>query len=526
MDALSIETDVLVVGGGMAGAWAAISAARAGAEVTLVDKGYLGSSGVTATGGPNHWWVPPDAEQRKAAIERRWASSWGLADKAWMARIIDVTWRRLPELAPYYAFDVNGAGETYYSGVRGPEYMRALRAYALASGVRVLDHHPALELLQRSDGSVGGAAGYARIQRRSWTARAGAVILATGGCGFRSRLLGAYNNTGDGHLMAAEAGVELSGMEFCVAYSVSPAWGSTRTLPYMAARFFDVDGSELDIAPPLAGLAQARDLALALTRGPVFAELHDAPDLLKTVLRSIQPAGLPPFERKGIDLFRDRFPITLYGEGTIRGTGGLVVTDETCRTAVPGLYAAGDAATRERVTGAVSGGGSVNAAWALTSGAAAGEAAAAAVRERRRSWDSDARPIGQAGLRPAGVGRSVDVGPLIADAGAQVLEPTRALFRDRGRLEESAGRLDAHWTEISQHGEGRDLDAVRLREAASVVATARWSNAAALARKESRGMHMRADAPDPAPGLARRLRVGGLDAVWTRFEGLTATEAA
>jgi hypothetical protein len=29
----------------------------------LVDKGFVGTSGVTATGGPNHWWVPNAARQ-------------------------------------------------------------------------------------------------------------------------------------------------------------------------------------------------------------------------------------------------------------------------------------------------------------------------------------------------------------------------------------------------------------------------------------------------------------------------------
>ncbi len=51
---ITFETDVLVVGGGMAACWAAISAARAGAGVVLVDKGFVGTSGVTAT------YVAPD----------------------------------------------------------------------------------------------------------------------------------------------------------------------------------------------------------------------------------------------------------------------------------------------------------------------------------------------------------------------------------------------------------------------------------------------------------------------------------
>ena len=43
---LQIEADVLIAGGGMAACWAGISAARSGAKVVLVDKGYVGTSGV------------------------------------------------------------------------------------------------------------------------------------------------------------------------------------------------------------------------------------------------------------------------------------------------------------------------------------------------------------------------------------------------------------------------------------------------------------------------------------------------
>ncbi|MGW8649503.1 FAD-dependent oxidoreductase, partial [Nocardia salmonicida] len=46
----SIETDVLVLGGGPAGLWAAVSAAATGARVVLVDKSRCGSSGPTVYG--------------------------------------------------------------------------------------------------------------------------------------------------------------------------------------------------------------------------------------------------------------------------------------------------------------------------------------------------------------------------------------------------------------------------------------------------------------------------------------------
>lgn len=513
-----IETDVLVVGGGMAAAWAAVSAARDGARVTLVDKGFVGTSGVTATAGPNHWWVPPDPAQREAAIERRLQTAFGLAEQEWMARVIDTTWRTLPQLEGYYPFAGDGKGATYYSGLRGPEYMRGLRRYALASGVRILDHHPALELLARPDGSIGGAAGDARLERRSWTARAGAVVLAAGGCAFRSGLIGSHTNTGDGYLMAAEAGAELSGMEFCVAYSISPAWNSTRTLPYMAARFYDAAGEPLDIPPPMATQAHLHALADAFRRGPVYADLHDAPDLLKTILRQIQPASPTPFERRGLDLFQDRFEVKLYGEGTIRGTGGLRIADDSCQTTVAGLFAAGDTATRELVAGATSGGGAQNSAWALTSGVLAGSGAAALARSGKPRASDKLAPLGRAGLRPTGSARRVDGQAVIRQAQDQILPLDKALWRRPVALQASRELLEDIWKEVSRHSHASGLDRVATREAAAIAATARWCNAAALARTESRGMHVRTDAPSPVPAQTRRLVVGGLERIWTRPE--------
>jgi succinate dehydrogenase/fumarate reductase flavoprotein subunit len=53
-----VEADVLVIGGGIAGCWAAISAARTGVKVVLVEKGDTIRSG---SGGPgcDHWCVAP-----------------------------------------------------------------------------------------------------------------------------------------------------------------------------------------------------------------------------------------------------------------------------------------------------------------------------------------------------------------------------------------------------------------------------------------------------------------------------------
>ena len=504
---IRLETDVLIIGGGMAAAWAAIAAAEAGARVIVADKGYMGTSGVTATGGPNHWWVAPDPALRDEAIARQQAKALGLADPEWMARILDLTWRHLPRLAPYYPFAPGPDGKTYFSGVRGPEYMRALRRLAQAFGVAVLDHHPALALLADADGRVAGAHGHALRRGQDWQIRAGATILATGGNAFRSGLIGSHTNTGDGHLMAAEAGARLEGLEFGPSWSLSPTWASTRTLPYTGAQLYDAKGRELDIPPPSAGHAHLQALGKVLQAGPVLADLVDAPAALPPILRRIQPFTSAAFERRGINLFAERFAVRLWGEGSIRGTGGIRTVDAGCQTDAPGLFAAGDAASRVPVAGAASGGGAVNAAWALGSGYAAGGAAA---RFAQKHPAGAGQSVARHGLHPTSAVRSLDTADLIAKAGAHVHGYTRSLWKTETSLADSAGALDALWQGLARHGHGTGAQAVAMREAAAVVAGARWQTALSQARHESRGLHVREDFPKAA-AQAAAIAVSGVD---------------
>ncbi|WP_408589671.1 FAD-binding protein [Novosphingobium sp.] len=519
-----LSADVLILGGGMAAAWAAIAAAEAGASVIVVDKGAMGTSGVTATGGPGHWWVPDDAALRRDAVERQTAKAQGLGDPEWMARIIDLTWRYLPQIAPYYPFGSDGRGGRFINGVRGPEYMRALRQLALARGVTVLDHHPAIELLANADGTIIGARGVALISEETWEVRAGATIVATGGCAFRSGLIGSHTNTGDGLLMAAEAGADLSGMEFSISYSLSPEWASTRTLPYTAARFYDGGGRELDIPPPRAGHAHDQALGKAMSEGPVLADLSDAPPALHGVLRRIQPLTAAAFERRGIDLWRDRFPVKLFGEGTIRGVGGLRIIDADCRTSVPGLFAAGDAATRELVTGASSGGGAVNSAWALSSGRI--DRAAAAQQARATLARQTGTGLGRIGLHPERAAQALDTATITASVGHEIHDYKRAFWRRADSLAQSATVLEGHWQALADHGRAQGRDLVELRAVAAMTASARWVTAAAQVRAETRGIQFRDDAQALDPALAHRLLVGGLDTVWTRPDRAAATAAA
>nr|WP_277875320.1 FAD-binding protein [Alkalinema sp. FACHB-956] len=74
--------------------------------------------------------------------------------------------------------------------IQGPEYMRLMRKKIRRAGVEILDHSPALELLVDAEGRVAGASGIQRQTGEQWIVKAGAVVIATGGCAFLSKALG------------------------------------------------------------------------------------------------------------------------------------------------------------------------------------------------------------------------------------------------------------------------------------------------------------------------------------------------
>ncbi|MFD2334245.1 FAD-dependent oxidoreductase [Cohnella sp. GCM10020058] len=512
-------TDVLVIGGGPAGTWAAISAASKGAKVTLVDKGYCGSSGATAPSGTGVWYVEPEREKREEAKASRYAMGGQLAEHSWMDRVLDRTYENMNKLGNLgYPFPVDENGNPHKRSLQGPEYMRLMRKLVQRAGVKILDHSPVLELLADEHG-VGGAAGVNTQTGETWEIRAGAVVIATGGCAFLSRALGCNVLTGDGYLFATEAGADLSGMEFSNAYAICPTFSSvTKTAYYSYATFYYEDGTVVEGAGSKKGRSViARNL---LQGKQVYAKLDQAPEDLKPLLRVAQTNFFLPFDRRGIDPFKDLFPVTLRLEGTVRGTGGIRVIDETCATSAPGLYAAGDAATRELICGGFTGGGSHNAAWAMSSGSFAGEGAAAyALKLGETAGSRNLRGLSSQSLRDhQEAGAAARTEEYVHAVQDEVKPYDRNLFRTEKGLGDSLVRLDDLWRRQREAGIGRTAEGVKAREAAAMTATARWMYHSALARTETRGMHKREDFPTGDAGQHHRLISGGLDRVWVKKE--------
>jgi succinate dehydrogenase/fumarate reductase flavoprotein subunit len=504
-----ITTDVLVIGGSLSGAWAALSAQEAGASVTIVDKAWIGTAGVVAaaTGG-GYFLLPDDPDQRARTIRIRHDQAEGLDDLAFCERVYEQSYRCYRKLAEW-GFRTDRMGS-----FRGPDSMVFLRNQLKRVGVQIIDHSPALELLSDASGTIVGAAGLHRKTGKTWQIRAGAVILATGGNAFRSGAMGTGGSTGDGYLLAAEAGVDAVGMEFSGHYGFAPEDSSCTKggMYHLYGQIFDEDGVKLDHE---VGWAAVPAAGRALIEGKkVYAQLDIDPKNGPSV-RSMMPNFFNYFDRNGIEPFNTRWPVGLVFEGTVRAAGGLIVGDGTV-TSAAGLYAVGDVADKTRLTGAQMSGAGAAIAWCVTSGEWGGKAAAAFARAAGPAHGQrKSIMLGEVGVRPLENGVRENARHIEALVKEEVLPLDKNLFRDAATLERSLTVLDDAWAAavrgLGGAGDGRER--VRAREAAAHLVTARWMYRAAEQRRETRGLHRRRDFPALDPQQARNLRVGGMSAV-------------
>lgn len=529
-DGVELKTEVLVIGGGPAAAWAAIAARERGAEVVVVDKGYVGASGAFAASTAGYKVVPPIAELRDPVKFERYAMGGSLAQHRWWDRLLEITYDRAPRIWQWAGYDMpvwERTVKSSYRTLQGSETMRILREVMIQKGIKLLDQSPALELLVDHEGTVAGARGISRLNDVAipWTVKAGATVVASGGVAWLSKALGCNTNTGDLHLAAAEVGAELSGMEFSAHYCMAPVHSTvTKGAYYRYASFYAEDGTDLTDVLMTNGHRSTSAVAKRLMKGPIYAKLDKGtadPDV-RRMLHVGQPNFFAAFYRAGIDPFEQRFPITLVLEGTVRGTGGVRIADDECGTTVPGLYAAGDAATRELNCGGFTGGGGPNMTWAIGSGHIAGRAAADFARSLGKAHNERVtQRTGGAGLRPNERLRAAayDAQAVVQGVQAEVLPFETNIFRTAKTLTQSLAKLDGLWEQVQ--GTPRQNTAqqlLRSREAAALVATARWSYFAGLQRTETRGMHKRLDHPALDPAQRHYVRVGGLHKLWTRTD--------
>ena len=508
-------TDLLVLGSGVAGLSAAVRARRAGLSVTVVTKGALSWSATRyAQGGVAAALFDDDDSPALHGSDTLTAGG-GLCDPDAVEVLAGEGPTRVRELIALGAhFDeVDGTlalgregghsvARVVHAGgdATGAEIERALVAAAEASGVEVHESCLVTELVVR-DGRAAGvravdADGATRMFAASHT------IVATGGAG---QCFAVTTNpslsTGDGIAMALRAGVAVADLEFMQFHPTAlhhpsmPRPLLSEALRGEGAILRDDTGyAFMADEHPLADLAPRDVVARAISRRLNERDLDnlwlDATPItgfaerFPTIFRACRAVGLDPT--------REWLPVA----PAAHYLSGGIVTDLDGATALPGLWACGEAACS-----------GVHGANRLASNSLL-EGLVFAARAVDAIVAGKATPDQTGALRgiPPTSGHVTELP--IAQAGIPVRdELQRVMTREAGVLRD-AESLDAASRALTS------MAPTSIGEA-NLLAVSRALVCAATARRESRGTHTRIDFPDTSPSLLGRfVFVGDGDEPW------------
>jgi succinate dehydrogenase/fumarate reductase flavoprotein subunit len=224
IDVAVLQTDVVVIGGGLAGMAAAAAARDEGAEVLVLDRTTLGMATNTALS--NGVFSGPTTGYSTAAYvsdTRRIGCGLGLP---WMAKRIAADIRPGIEWLRKAGLTIEEKQDHYFVGTRGgPGFPGAELARIVAdhirsrSGIRVLAGTRVEQVVAHGGQAEGVAARDGRD--RPIHVQAGAVVLAAGGAGAVYRRNDNQKSTlGQGYALALAAGLALLDMEFVQFYPI------------------------------------------------------------------------------------------------------------------------------------------------------------------------------------------------------------------------------------------------------------------------------------------------------------------
>jgi L-aspartate oxidase len=515
MNAWEASADLVVVGSGVAGLTAALDAAEAGLRVVVVtkDDADAGSTG-WAMGGVAVVLGDIAGDSVAAHVEDTLVAGAGLCDPAAVRAILadgPAAVARLRSRGAVFdgpATHLDRTREGGHSAFRvvhaggdatGAEIERALVAAARGRGLALLTGHVAVDARRDGRGAVTGL-GVLDDEGRPGVLRAPAVLLATGGYGqLYSSTTNPATSTGDGLALALRAGAALADVEFVqfhptVLYT-GPAVGRrplvTEAVRGEGAVLLDRAGRRfMTGVHPMADLAPRDVVSAAITQ--TMAETGTACVYLDATALPGLPKRFPTVyaacRAAGIDPTREPIPVTPAAHYSCGG----VVTDLDGRTAVPGLYAAGEVA-RTGLHGA-----NRLASNSLLEGLVMGARAVRAVLADRMDPRSG--------------------GPVLAPSPAVPIAP-RALVQRAMSAAAGIGRSAAGLAAASDAIEAATELSVPCDRAgvedAALTALAQAMLAAAGTRTESRGCHRRCDFPDRDDTWQAESLLIGLDAAGT-----------
>ena len=541
---MHLAADVLVIGAGGAGMYAAIEASRHGAKVILTDRSLIGRGGATimaqmtvaaAVGEqvPDHW------EHHYADTL---AAGRGLCDPA-LARLLceegpdviremdawGVGWARQEgemrgHMKQAFAPGHDRARCVYVDFLNtGPAVSKTLRTQLIRRPeVRRVGDLLVSDLVVR-DGACVGAVALHLPSGQPVTIAAGATVVATGGLTrLYQRNSASANMSGDGYALCLAAGTELIDMEFVQFFPIG----------HLAPRLIGMDPIMWDpFRYKLGGrllngkreefvhnygasddgkYVVTRDLATYAIMKEVEAgrgSPHGGAWLSfeHCSAADLRAAGGPVIERllkNGIDLRQQAVevaPIAHYHMGGVRA-------DVSMATRVPGLYAAGEAVGGANGANRLSGNAITE---ALVFGRTAGRSAAqyattvGAQRADAASFDT-ARRFLEEGCNAADFNPAAWIEELQA-----LMQKDVGPFRTATGLERALTRITAMRSELPAHklpaGAAYDTALTDWLDLRTMLAVAGCVARSALQRTESRGAHQREDFPGMDPAWQKNL---------------------
>ncbi len=511
------STDVLVIGGGMAGLFAAVKAHDAGARCMIVSKGRLGSSGLTPFA-KGFFVFDPTTETGSiddfvATVSR---SALGTNNPVYTRQLAEHSLVRARELRDGGYFDQTLANRPF---------MRPIDE----RGIPLLERVVITHLIKDGD-RIAGAAGFRLDGEETVIIRARSVILCTGAGGFKPSGFPVCDLTHDGTAMAYEIGARVTGKEWNDGHStrsVNPAacydnWGdmfdripSTNGMEVHHDLGMDINYRAYVLGNPVEGGPGSPQPTTEVAGGPYVPTefqhtVHPRAVRLaggtfgrRTPGKRGHPVVLPRVEGGAPGGPPPGFSASANVGGASAGMAihkseGLVPVDDRCASSIPGLYAAGDALGSHMSGGIYTQIGS-SLAGSAVQGAIAGEAAAQYARSVEAPSISKARIAELSDEILAPLRRKAGYGPAWVTQTLQgIMIPNFVLYIKRASMMQAAL---TYIEELRDHHapmlRAANLHELRLAfETRNMILTAEMKLRASLMRTESRCSHYRLDYPN------------------------------
>ena len=562
-----LSTDVLIVGAGGAGMYAAIAAARNGASVILLDKSLVGRGGATVMAQmtvaaalgqqePDHWTLHFEDTLRAGR---------GLCNEELAALVCETGPERILEMESWgtrWARENNHIKQEIAPGHSrrrccyvdflntGPAVAATLRRkVGEIPEIRRISNLAVIEIVVH-EGSAVGAIALDVTSSALVTLQAKAVILAAGGLTkLYERNSASANMAGESYALALRAGAELIDMEFVQFFPIGHLaprlvgmdpimWDPFRyklggkllngRFEEFVDRYGGEDSGKYTAMRDLASYAILKEVEAG--RGSPHSGAYL--DFRHIDERDLRRAFGPVIDRllkNGIDLNRTPVevgPMAHYHMGGIRAGVNM-------ETRVKGLYAAGEAVGGANGANRLSGNAITE---AFVFGERAGSSAARMAHQTSMAWNAMAVDAHIDAIQELVSRRSNNgVSPASYQTELQhVMWEMAGPFRTGDKLAAALKRIQGMHNDLPSLSVGSEasfnLDIQDWFELRAMLVTAEMVVTSALARIESRGAHQREDFPESKAAFEQNqvlaLTDGELLTLWIDPARLTAREAS